>query len=492
MHDVDAAQRSGVGVHHCTYALETPSEKVMNENFTFTEAYTALMAGASRLSRLKNGDLKEDEKTMWDTGASVTGPFVYLYAQWILEQAEKKGINELCFLARDAYLPYKATEILLQQKPELDIQLRYIYGSRFTYNALDIQKIGEDEWERLITVSGYRYSALRDLQAALYCKKEAFLKHLKKLGFDESEWNRPLNDDEIRRVRHLALKNEEFNKDILNGVKEFQKLTKEYLTQNKSSERKIALVDAGWTTNSHYPLYNFLKKLGFKDLRLFYIGLTARETKITVEAVDAFIFDVSRNLGLKRKGVFYNRAIESLLLTKHGRTRSFEKRNGSVLPVLDPVENEQFVRSYFDVYEQGVLAFIKEMAPNLKKSSPFHDHRFVAEALIRRFWKHPTDMEARVWSQLDWESDPLGNTTHPLASPYQFSDAWKAFKSGMPPEKYYQFWSGGAEKITPKWEIFAMRRAINARNVAGRIIKKMPEPVKNRIFRFGNNLIDTN
>lgn len=490
MHDVDSAKKAGVSVHHCRYALENPSEKVLNKNFPATEAYTARMAGAARFARLRGEEGTTGEKTMWDTGASVTGPFVYLYAQWVIEQAVKKGISTLLFLARDAYFPYKAVELLLAQQPEIEINLRYIYGSRFTYNALTIDKIEENEWEQLITVSGYRYSTVRDLHASLYCDKPTFLNHINKLGIGEQDWDRQLKRSELNQIRSLALEDEQFNTDILEGVKSFQALTYEYFKNGESEKGKAALVDTGWTTNSHYPLYTFLKKNLYPNLNLFYVGMTSRQPKIPLEDVNTFLFNVANDRGLKRKDVNYNRAVESLFLTNHGRTRSFKKVNGSIEAVLDPVENQDFIQKYFDLYKGGIMAFLKEMAPHFMESSPFHDHRFVAEAIIRRFWKDPTEEEARLWSQLEWESDPLGNNKHPLASPYRLKDAWTAFKEGKTPENHLQFWRGGAEMITPKKEKYVIGKAISARNFLGRVVKKLPGGVRTAIYRTGNKILE--
>ncbi|WP_158607383.1 HAD hydrolase-like protein [Rhodohalobacter sp. SW132] len=483
LHDVDSAKRESIGVQHCKYALENRSEKILNDHSFQTEGYTSIMAGCSRIVRLKGNGLSNLKKTAWDTGASVTGPLVFLFAQWIIEQAEQKKIKELCFLARDAYFPYKAVKLLLEKQPDIDLNIRYVYGSRFTYNPLNINELSPDEWESLTNVSGYKYSTLHDLQAALYCEKESFLHYMKQLGFNESDWDRVLADDELEKIKNHAISDPAFNNEIVQGVKDFQKLTLEHFKDGEKESGSVALIDAGWTTNSHAPFYDFIKKSGYDKVRFFYIGLTAKKTKIPADVVDTFIFNNSVNRGINRQNVYYNRPVETLLMANHGRTRSFVKKNGSVEAVLDPPENREFIEGYFEQYEKGIMAFLEEMVPHFERSTPFHDHRSAAEELITRFWRKPTKDEAQLWSKLDWEYDPLGTKTYPLASPYRYTDAWKTFKEGKLPESYSQFWSGGAEQITPSNELFVMRKAVSARNFVNRVADKLPGTVKDVMIR---------
>jgi hypothetical protein len=305
------------------------------------------------------------------------------------------------------------------------------------------------------------------------------------LGIDVSDWKRTLNASEINKVKEYALINEEFNNDIKEGVKDFQNLVLQHFESEDGNKNAVALVDAGWTTKSHAPLFNFLKKVGYENVRMFYIGLTSRETKIPLEFVDTFIFNKAKSRGINRQDVYYNRPVETLMMANHGRTRSFKKVNGYVEAVLDPIENTAFIENYFEIYENGIDAFFDEMVQNFSLSSPYHDHRSVAEELIARFWRNPTKDEARIWSQLDWEYDPLGNKTYPLAKPYQFSDAWHAFITGGKPDLYNQFWRGGAEKITSKEQMYVIEKAISARHQYSRFVKILPEGIKKTLAQFG-------
>jgi FMN phosphatase YigB (HAD superfamily) len=484
MHDVNPARMERIDVHRCTHALEHPSETILNEHSFQTEAYSSRMAGASRLARLGGRFLNDDDqRVMWDTGASVTGPLVYLYAQWIIDRALQKGIKNLLFLARDAYFPYKAVCEILAAQPQTGLNAAYIYGSRFTYNALDIEKIGPEEWDLLTTVSGYRYSTLRSLQTALYCNEDSFDRHMKNLGFNpaDRDKDRELNAGEITKIRDFALHDPHFNEDILRGISDIRDLTLEYFQGEADLAHGTALVDTGWTTNSHAPLYRFLKKSGCTNLRLFYIGLTVTKPKIPAGDIDTFMFNRSANLGIMRKDVYYNRPIESLLMSDQGRTRSFVRDGNEILPVLDPRENEEFVDRYFDVYARGVNAFLQEMVPYFSTASSIHDLRSAAEEIVSRFWKEPTLDEAKVWSKLDWEYDPLGTKTYPLARPYRISDSWSAFRTGEIPECYKQFWKGGAEKLTPKNSMFVIQKFIAGRKFGNRLYRLMPAALKNRI-----------
>lgn len=64
-------------------------------------------------------------------------PICFGYINWILYNAKKRGITRLYFIARDGYILEKAAKILIE-KYKLEIQVRYIYGSRIAWSSTNI------------------------------------------------------------------------------------------------------------------------------------------------------------------------------------------------------------------------------------------------------------------------------------------------------------------------------------------------------------------
>ena len=69
-------------------------------------------------------------------------PICFGYINWILYNSVKKGINKLYFISRDGYILEKTAKILIE-KYGLDIQTRYIYGSRIAWKSTNTDLLKE-------------------------------------------------------------------------------------------------------------------------------------------------------------------------------------------------------------------------------------------------------------------------------------------------------------------------------------------------------------
>lgn len=451
--------------------MDHPSETLLNAWSAQTAGCSTVLANAARIARVSYQEADPDKKLMWDTGSSVTGPLVYLYAKWVIDRAKAEGISDLWFLARDASFPLLAARAILEMEPVSGLNVRYIYGSRVTYAPLDIERLGEREWNQLATHAKFKYANIQDIQHALCCEEDVFQRHLPRLGFNSADWSRVLEEDESQKIRAFALDDKAFNDDIVRSIANFKAMTLEYFkSEGFSADRGVALVDTGWTGRSHYPLYRFLKNQGCENIQLFYLGLTSKEPLVPLDDIRTFLFDNARGTGPKKNKIFYPRPVESLLLSNHGRTRSFlvNRRKKTIEPVLDPIENTEFIEKYYDIYKSGISAFMDAVRKSGAGTCDAEDMPDIAEAIISRFWRDPTKEEVRVWSQLTWEWDPLGTIKYPLARSYQLRDLWIAFQQGRTPDCHGQFWRAGAEKLTPSVTLKAIRGAGELRRFCGR------------------------
>lgn len=491
-YDVTAARAMGIRGHRFIDAIPSASEAALNGYTLHTSGASALLAGAARLARLEGAHLESDARAVWDTGASVTGPLVFLYASWIIERARQMGLRRLYFLARDAYLPYLAVQALLRARTEYDLEPHYVYGSRLTYATLDVDRVDAQVWDNLMTHGGQPYATIDELQLACMSDTATFETHLAGLGFTQRDWKRPLSTHELGSIRDHALSDPAFGGAILDGLRSSQKLAREYLAQNGfDPEVGIALIDSGWTTKSHAPLFRFLQAEGCRNLRVFYIGVKSEATEIPSEAIDVFLFDRSRQKGVMRDHLYYPRAVETLLLADHGRTVAFRRRDGIVEPVLAELESADFLRQYFDAYRQGLLTFVERASATALDVGRPHDLRQVAERLVARFWLEPSVDEAHLWSQLQWEWDPHGNVTYPLARPYRISDAVRAFTEAGFPECHPQFWAAGARQLTPAPTRHVLSGAIALRRGLSRLLGAMPSALRDPLAALGRRILGT-
>ena len=489
-HDVAPAKRLGIGHYHFEEGDPHPSEAVLNRASIHSEGETALLAGSARLARLEGIGLTGHEKAIWQTGASVTGPLVWMYAQWVVSRAEQKNTRQLYFLARDAYPVYLAVQAILEDRPELQMQARYIYGSRPTYYAMGIKHLGEKEWDRLTSYGVHRYHTLEALCNALMAKPETLKQHLDGLGLSGVGWDVELTNDQLDAIRQHALEDQAFNHALMNDLSDYQALQRRYFEQQGfNSAEGVALVDSGWTTRSHAPLYHFLASMGCDNVRLFYIGLLIQEPYIPMDAIDTFMFNRATKQGVLSHKMVYTRALETLFTSFHGRTSRFIDVDGRVKPVLASLEDEAFVSRYMETYFQGFRAFIRHMRSAYNAFDGIHNTRDVSERVLYRFWRKPTSGEAEAWSQLTWEWDPLGQVRHSLARPYRLRDAAAAFIQNRSPALYPQFWTGAAKRLTPRYILVWLRFAISARRSLEDLLSLVPASVRDPITKFRRALV---
>ena len=481
--DIEGARSAGISAFHYEPANPNVSEEILNRHALRSEGVSGEIAGASRLVRLQGTHLGAQERVVWDTAASVTGPLVLMFARWLIDRAVDTGVKKLLFLARDAYLPYVGARALLAQRPDIDLEIEYVYGSRATYVPLGIRELGETEWVALFSTAERAPSTVNDVRNSLRASEATFTRYLSPLGFGPDEWNRPLQPGDLDMIKRHVLSDAEFNRAIMLEIEGFQQLSRQYFRQRGvDGLTPIGLVDTGWTTRSHAPLVRFLEAEAVHPVRVFYFGVNVNRSERMLDTVETFLFDQSQSLGVRSRHFQYARAVETLFPAGHGRTIGFELRGALVEPVLNATDNREFTERFFPIYERGVTALVQLAAPLFHSAGVLHDHRELADELLRRFWSRPTKQEAEVWVGLHWESDVLGRHKHRLARPYRFRDGWHVLLRRGYPEPYKQFWVGAAYALTPRRKRIALKAALRFRSGLSRLVRMMP-PGLARLFR---------
>jgi hypothetical protein len=451
------------------------------------------MTGSAMHTRLQQKrESTPQEQTIWETGATVTGPFLLLYALWILETAKKRGITQLCFLARDAWFPMRAVEKVLSARGETNLKIHYIHGSRGTYLALKTGALDENFWEALTKHGSEAIRTLDGLASAFIIPNDELFPHWQSLGFTEDDFSRPLDDTELARIKEEALREGPLGLKLQQGLGNHRASFHQYLeNQHFDFSQATALIDTGWTTRSHAPLYEYLTSGGCSNLSLFYIALLVPKPAVPPEALETFLFDESQREGSSRWNMYFPRPFETLLFADHGRTLRFNNHSGEARPVLSSCENEEFIDRYFTIYGRGITAFLDDILVSPIDTSEQWNFPIIAERLIARFWLKPTREEARVWSSMQWEWDPQGRVRYSLARPFRWGDARAAFAQQRLPECYPQFWIAGSEALTRRWKAKSLRAVASLSRRGRRLAKCLPAPVSQPLRALLRHLVPT-
>ena len=122
--DILMAQRSGVRAELSKTGTlcETETSYAAKEN----GISASILAGASRHIRLRTANASPS----YALGAVFTAPFFFGFIQFLIREAEQRGIRTLYFLARDGFLLKQMTEISLHAMGKTDLECVYLYLSR--------------------------------------------------------------------------------------------------------------------------------------------------------------------------------------------------------------------------------------------------------------------------------------------------------------------------------------------------------------------------
>jgi predicted HAD superfamily hydrolase len=88
-----------------------------------------LVAGASRLARLRIEARNQSERSLRDITASVVAPQLVDFVNWTLSEAIRRGLKRIYYLSRDGQV-LKLLAEKIKSARGLDIDLRYLYTGR--------------------------------------------------------------------------------------------------------------------------------------------------------------------------------------------------------------------------------------------------------------------------------------------------------------------------------------------------------------------------
>ncbi len=153
--DVNVPRQLGIHVHHIVHKY-LPYEKKWLNRASPLEPETAIMAGLSRAIRLSIPVNKEQAAFT----ADISAPLITLWISHILQDAEKRGINRLFFLARDMHGPFLVARIMTTQLEQYkNIHSSYLFTSS---SALHSDRELIQQYYNQIGFSNSKHTAIVD------------------------------------------------------------------------------------------------------------------------------------------------------------------------------------------------------------------------------------------------------------------------------------------------------------------------------------------
>jgi len=138
-------------VHIEKKSLVEWEKRLFNQKKEF-DIDTQIELGIVSLIRLNNHITKYE-----NLGLSIGGMILFPYVNWIIFQCQKRKIKRLYFIARDGYILKKIADKILETQ-NLDIETKYIYGSRKVWRESDGSGYVEDYLLQEIDISDNSYA----------------------------------------------------------------------------------------------------------------------------------------------------------------------------------------------------------------------------------------------------------------------------------------------------------------------------------------------
>lgn len=329
-------------------------------------------------------------------------PVLYAYTHWVVEEAQKKNIHTLYFLARDGYVLHEIAELICKEQ-NLPIECSYLYCSRMSLRTPTYHLIGEEAF-RLIFMDGYHVS-LQGIFARVSLPENLWHQVMQQAGIpDNVDIKKELSYSEIENYRNKLTVSKCFTEYILNSSKESYISALEYFRQEKLfDQEQIAIVDSGWTGSMQRSLRQLLQSAGWnKKIVGFYFGMFASPKP---EDGEYFCFYFSSKTNKKNKVLFCNNLFECFLSAPHGMTIGYQKNtaDNKIVPVCkDTPPHEQLQR----IQEQitGILDGAKKLIAE-KQQICMHE----CQKIMRKLMGRPDASAVRIYGQFLFCDDTTEN-----------------------------------------------------------------------------------
>ena len=290
-----------------------------------------------------------EENKAYHIGCRYAGPLLYSYAEWIVEQAVKKNIRRLYFIARDGYLVKKITDMILEREG-LEIATRYIYGSRKAWRLPSLSQ-GHYNLYQLIRWSHHcRITTLEELATVLRVSLQDLYEYLPGT-YAKNQSDTHISDQELEYIVWKLSGNERFRDFHLQKLEKDRVISQKYLFQEIDiTDDNFAFVDASGSGLTQGCLRELIKDRYEKPIRTFFFRID-RVNLMEGSLTDVFMPSFLDN----------NVVIEMVCRAPHGQTQGYMETDGKVVPILDRVEDVSLAEQGFYEYESGIMDFSRTM-----------------------------------------------------------------------------------------------------------------------------------
>jgi len=367
----------------------------------------------------------EHQQTIWNTSVNVIGPVFLFFVWWTLQEAQRRGIKRLYFLARDGQVLLDIAN-LIKESGHFDIDCRYLYGSRQSWLTSSVKTVGKSELKWIMSDWWYPLS-IDSVCRRMGFKPEELGNFFEHNGFPSDHYKELLNSDQKQRLIQ-CLQSVAFGELYLKYKQEDQSNMLGYLRQEGIFDNEAyGLVDIGWRGNQQLTLNKILKTedaLPKNGITGFYLGLTESVHKIESDTLLGFLFDLSSSS--KRIYLRNNHIYEAFTAGLDGRVIKFRSADGKFYPAMAEV-NQKLIEWGVGIQREGILKFAKEFMAHAPAASMAQENYYpVLEKIMYKFINTPSLSEAQVYGQFPMDGEMTESRVQEIAPVITRRQFWQS------------------------------------------------------------------
>ena len=424
--DVEAPRRLGIQAEHFPsgllnrYELRICPRAQSKSKLPGRDNWRSRLAASMRLARLaKPPELTPQEKVIWDTGANLAGPLFFGYVKWLLDEARKRKLERIYFVARDGQILLKIAETL-QSLQQTSIDCRYLYGSRHAWLPASLVEIDDSSLRWMLAPTPGL--CVNDVFARLEINPEKQRRLLESRGFSANSWHQPLSSTQVERLADVL------RDPILSAkIKSDSEMKRDdlllYLRREGIFEQAaIGVVDLGWRGSLKEALTQVCK-MAPEPIKPridgFYFALLGDGHR-TGEGYLGYLNSLRPDLlgGF----LFYMQLFEAFAAADHGQTRAYQQG----LPILSQQENRSVVEWGLPLLQAGILAFCQAYGSIEAEDYPPSEYLEATLSAFELFYEKPTHAEIEAWGTFPFSDQQVEGDLGTLLPAWNRSETIKA------------------------------------------------------------------
>jgi predicted HAD superfamily hydrolase len=443
--DIKGAKKARVKAQYFAEGNLNRYETILDSYTWSTGGFASLLAGASRLARLTIPVTRSQEATIRDVTAGVVAPLLTGYVLWLLQRAQELNLKRLYFLSREGQVLLQIAR-RLQEKLNFSCELRYLYGSRLSYN-LPATKSLEEHWI-WASLANNNVSSLEDFFDRLGIQLEEISDSLAAVGFTPKDWYRSVDQSQVPFLG-AALKADAVSQLIFTKAASKRKVLLKYLQQERLLDRdNKGIVDVGWAGSLFVALSRLIHSGNGKQPFGFYFGKFKNAMDDECNLLEAYFVDRRFNQGFLQTEIAH--ALELFCTADHGTVIDFEDKGEWVSPVLKEDFNLRVLDWGLPIVRQTINCFLDNLLLEKDLVNPYVDVREPLAKVFEVFWSTPSKAEAMVWGSLPWEKHLRTQKIayNPWAESYGYQHVLQFALTGKLPKHHAHTWTHGSTQLS--------------------------------------------